>query len=104
MLVYLHKIDPFVVVIFVVRDLLVSGIRMSAAKDIVIAAGTFGKIKTGLQMCVIPFLMLDPNLIDFKLVFYLRNLAYYVLWISAVFSILSGLEYLKVWSRTKKQI
>ncbi len=102
MLLYLKRIDPFLLTILVVRDILVNGIRISAASDLnVIGAGKSGKWKTALQMSAIPLLFVNPDSLNFKIYDWLHLAAYYVLWLSVVFSIVSGLEYYKLWSKNK---
>ena len=100
MFIYLKRIDPFLVIILVIRDILVNGIRISAANKVVIAAGKYGKLKTGLQMSAMPFLFVDPVFVNLDIYYWLHNVAYYVLWISVLFSVVSGLEYYKVWAKS----
>lgn len=102
MLLYLKRIDPFLLTLLVVRDILVNGIRMSAASDLqVIGAGKSGKWKTALQMGAIPVLFLNPESLNIKIFDWLHLLAYFVLWVSVVFSIVSGFEYYKLWANKK---
>ena len=52
-------IYPFIVVLFIGRDLAVDGLRMIAVgKGKVLAANIYGKIKTVLQMVIIPVIFL----------------------------------------------
>lgn len=54
-----YYIYPFVVVIIIGRDLAVDGLRMLAnSKNIVLAANIYGKIKTVMEMIVVPILFL----------------------------------------------
>lgn len=61
---------PLIPVLFIGRDLAVDGLRMVAtSKGQVLAANIYGKIKTVLQMIVIPILFLNGfpfNYLDFK--------------------------------------
>ncbi len=53
-------IPVFCVILMVIRDLIVDGLRFLAAqKNIVIAANIFGKLKTVFQMVAIPFVLLN---------------------------------------------
>ncbi len=57
MFFYLGMLNIWILLIVVLRDILVSGIRMYAAsKDVVIPANYFGKLKTVSQMVLIIFL------------------------------------------------
>ncbi len=54
------QVLPFLVILFIGRDLAMDGLRMLAAgKGIVLAANIWGKVKTGLQMGLIPVLFLN---------------------------------------------
>lgn len=56
----LQKINVYVVLIIISRDFVISGFRLIAAsKGVVIAADWFGKVKTALQMVMIPFIIAD---------------------------------------------
>jgi CDP-diacylglycerol--glycerol-3-phosphate 3-phosphatidyltransferase len=57
MFFYLGMLNIWILLIVVLRDILVSGIRMYAAnKNVVIPANYFGKLKTVSQMVLIIFL------------------------------------------------
>jgi CDP-diacylglycerol--glycerol-3-phosphate 3-phosphatidyltransferase len=90
MLIPTNKIDPLMVIAILTRDIFISGIRSIAAADgIIIAAKPTGKWKTALQMVAIPAVMIDDRVfgISFDLV------GYWVLWLSVVLSITSGVQY-----------
>lgn len=54
-MVVLGDISPWVLILMESRELIISGVRMIAAnKNVVIAAGITGKIKTVVQMIMIP--------------------------------------------------
>lgn len=60
MLIYLEKLHPVIVIIFIAREFVISGFRLIAAgKGLVIAADKLGKIKTLLQMVFIVALLID---------------------------------------------
>ncbi len=85
-------VDPYMVIILTIRDTLIGGLRAVAATDqIVIAAKTGGKWKTGLQMVAIPATMLiglPPSLS------FISVIGYWTLWISVILSVYSGYQYL----------
>lgn len=91
------SLSIFIVITFVVRDLVVDGLRFLAAKkNIVISANIFGKLKTISQMIAIPIYLLNgwpfsyfdynwPNSLRFANVF---------MYIALFFSLLSMIIYL----------
>lgn len=63
-LVYLGRLSPILVMIIILREFAVSGLRMIAAsKGEVIAARMIGKVKTVTQMIAIIYIMFEPLLI-----------------------------------------
>lgn len=89
-----HTMPSWMLIVILLREFLVSGIRtVAAAQGIVIAAGFSGKLKTVLQMIAVPLLLIMdiPELANYE------NLIYYVaygfLWASLVMTIVSGIEY-----------
>ncbi len=89
MLVFLNKIDPYMVIIVLARDTYIGGLRAIAAADqFVIAAKPSGKWKTALQMGAIPFIMIG-NFDNLPI----ATWAYWVLWLSVILSLTSGFEY-----------
>lgn len=50
----------FCVIVMILRDLVVDGVRiLAASKGVVLAANIFGKLKTALQMVAIPLVLLN---------------------------------------------
>lgn len=98
-MVALQKIDPFMVVIILARDTLIGGLRsIAAAEGVIIAAKPTGKWKTALQMIAIPALMIDTRVIGIPF----DIVGYWVLWFSVILSVLSGLEYARSYTKTRK--
>lgn len=90
MLVPSDRIDPLMVIIILARDTFIGGIRSVAAADqIIIDAKPTGKWKTALQMIAIPAVMIDQK--AFGIPF--EKIGYYVLWISVILSLTSGIQY-----------
>ena len=98
--VQMQRISSAGVVIIILRELMVSGVRMVASeKGVVIAANTLGKIKTVTQMTAIIFILLEPLL---TFIFrYLGDSSAYIpfvgtllFFICVVMTIISGLDYL----------
>jgi CDP-diacylglycerol--glycerol-3-phosphate 3-phosphatidyltransferase len=98
-LVFLKKVDIWMVVLFISRDTLVGGIRAAASADgLIIDAQTTGKWKAALQMISIPLLMLDPihSLIPQD------KIGYYLLWFSVILSLASGWQYIQMYFALRK--
>ncbi len=105
-------IPSWAVLIIVSRELVVSVFRaIAASRDVVIAAGIWGKLKTVSQMIavvlIIGFLLLKSNgtILDYTLfgeefsslyIFGIKldSLAYAVFWISVILTMISGVEYI----------
>lgn len=55
-----HQVLPFLVVLFIGRDLAMDGLRILASgQGKVLAANIYGKVKTAIQMALIPILFLN---------------------------------------------
>ena len=98
MLIPTQKIDPLMVIVILARDTFIGGIRSVAAADgIVIDAKPTGKWKTALQMIAIPAVMIDQFYLDIPF----DKIGYWVLWISVVLSVTSGLQYFWAYQKAK---
>ena len=90
MLIPLDKIDPYMVIVILARDTLISGLRQVAAADqIIIAAQASGKWKTALQMVAIPAVIIGEK--SWGIPF--DKIGYWVLWVSTILSVTSGIQY-----------
>ena len=92
------KFPFFCVIIMIIRDLVVDGLRfMAAHKQVVIAANIYGKLKTVMQMVAIigvlingfPFVFLDYNWPMYL------HISDWLCYIATFFSVLSGVIYVK---------
>lgn len=84
------KIEPLMVIIILARDTLIGGLRSVAAADqIIIDAKPVGKWKTALQMVAIPSIMIDQLIVGIPF----QKIGYWVLWISVILSVTSGIQY-----------
>lgn len=94
-LVHLQRVDVFVALIIIGREIAISALRewmarIGAIKSV--AVHLIGKLKTTFQMVAIPFLLYDGPLL------YLGNSRYlgvWLIWISAVLTVWSMIYYLK---------
>lgn len=92
-LVDMERVSVLVAVIIIVREVLVTTLRMVAlGKDIVISAEMGGKLKTGAQITAIICLMLSwENFLWLGIDLY--DVGTTALWISVVLAIASGIQY-----------
>ena len=88
----------FLVIIMIVRDLVVDGLRfMVAKKNVVVAANIFGKLKTVAQMVAIVVVFLNGfpfSYFDYNWPAYL-HISDWLCYIATFFSVLSGIIYVK---------
>ncbi len=90
LLVYDHEAAILPVLLMIARDLVVDGLRFSAASQgEVVSAGFSGKLKTVLQMVAIPLLLLC----NFPFNYIHLPIAQIALWAAAVVSLYSGWVY-----------
>ena len=87
-------ISPWVVIIILLRECAVSGIRLAAAgTGEVIAASIWGKAKTVSQMVaiILTFVLMIFSFIPYNVTYIIVNI---VVWISTALTILSGADYI----------
>jgi|Deesub1362A_J573_1020465.scaffolds.fasta_scaffold00608_14 CDP-diacylglycerol--glycerol-3-phosphate 3-phosphatidyltransferase len=98
LLVDMARISVWVAVIIIVREFLVTGLRVVAlSKDIVIKAELGGKLKTTSQIIAIICLILGWDVMGFDL----YDAGIVLIWISIVLSIISGVQYMVTfWKKT----
>ncbi len=90
MLVHSARIEPLMVIIILARDNFIGGLRSVAAADqIIIDAKPAGKWKTALQMVAIPAVIIDQQFLGLPF----EKIGYWVLWISVILSVTSGIQY-----------
>lgn len=93
-LLYIGRMSPWAFLLIMIREFMVSGIRLlAAAKGAVIAASMLGKIKTVSQMAAIiaAIILLNP-IFEQSAAIIITNV---LIWISAAAAVISGFEY--VW-------
>ena len=99
MLLYQQKVDPFMVLLLISRDIFIGGIRsVAASNNVIIAAKPFGKWKTAIQMLAIPCICLFSK--DNYSQFY--HFGYDLLWVSVILSMISGVQYTYGYYRGRK--
>jgi len=90
-----HDLSAWVAMVVIARELAVTGLRMvAAAKNVVIAASGWGKIKTGSQMAAIAALIVEPRWLrpeEWTLWGY--EITWYLVVIMLVLTVVSGLHY-----------
>lgn len=89
LLCYLKKIDPFLIILLVSRDMYITGLRSIAAdKGLILYAKPLAKWKTALQIVGV-FLMLA----GFQTSFYVEQAGYGLLWVCVLMSWISAWDY-----------
>ena len=91
MLIPLGRIEAWIVVIILGREMAITGLRgMASNEGHVIAASSLGKYKTTFQMIALSLLLIHFEYfgIDFHIA------GTYVLWVALFFTIWSGMDYL----------
>lgn len=100
MLVPINKIDALMVIIILARDTFIGGLRsVAAAENIIIAAKPQGKWKTALQMGAIPAVIIGDTWLGIPFM----KIGYWILWISVILSITSGVEYYLGYLKSRKR-
>ena len=101
LMVYFHQANVIAVLLMIARDLIVDGLRMSAANSgEVVSAGIFGKLKTVLQMFALVFLLLK----DWPFVYMGICMDQILLWAATVASLYSGWIYFNQLKKYAKQL
>ncbi|MCM2282819.1 MAG: CDP-diacylglycerol--glycerol-3-phosphate 3-phosphatidyltransferase [Bdellovibrionaceae bacterium] len=89
---------PLMVLLLLARDIFIGGIRSVAAADgVVIAAKAAGKWKTGMQMVGIPAILIDGDLVGESVGVSLLQLGQTLLWVSVFLSLISGIQYFRLY-------
>lgn len=87
--------NPVALIIVIIREFLVSSMRLIAASQgVVLAAGKTGKVKTAVQMLsiVVILILLSAQQI-FKTALHAETTGNVLFWITAALAIISGVEY-----------
>ncbi len=88
-LVALGRLNSVIVIIIIAREFIISGFRLIAVeKGVVIAAGIWGKLKTVVQMVMVPILVADFG----GSIFYVIEQV--LIWASLVLTIVSLVDYI----------
>ena len=89
-LVDMERLAAWIAIIIIVREFLVTGLRVVAlSKDIIIPAELGGKIKTGVQIAAVLCLILNRSLFNINLF----DIGIVLIWLAMVLSIVSGVNY-----------
>ena len=100
MLVPAARVGPVVVLLLLVRDILIGGIRSVAAADrVIIDAKSAGKWKTAIQMVAIPAILIETPIFGLPL----AEIGNGLLWFSVILSLFSGYQYVQIYAQSKAQ-
>lgn len=90
MLVQLGRVPAWIAIIIISRDLMVTGLRAVAADGgVVIAADSYGKLKTVLQLVALEPLILHYNWLGIPL----RPIGIFLLYMALALTVFSGCKY-----------
>jgi CDP-diacylglycerol--glycerol-3-phosphate 3-phosphatidyltransferase len=96
MLVDMQRVAVLVAVVIIVREVLVTSLRMVAlARDIVIAAEMGGKLKTGFQIAAVIGLILPWSFAGVPF----HTLGTIAVWVALVLALVSGVQYMVIFWR-----
>lgn len=100
-LVDMERLSALIVILMVVREFLVTALRVVAlSKDIVIPAEMGGKLKTGAQITAVLCLVLTGSVIDEVIPIDLYDAGIAAVWIALVLALVSGVKYtISFWKR-----
>lgn len=83
------KLPAWIVIIILIREFTISGVRIVAAsKNVVIAASWWGKIKTNFQIFMIIVLLIPVTNV------YIKSLATFLIYGALISTVISGVEYI----------
>lgn len=100
MLIPTGRVGPVLVLLLLVRDILIGGIRAVAAADqVIIDAKATGKWKTGIQMVGIPAVLLNTPVFGVPV----YEIGLILLWISVILSLISGYQYVRLYVESKQR-
>ncbi len=89
-LVDMERLPAWIAITIVVREFLVTGLRVVAlSKDIVIPAELGGKMKTTTQIAAVLCLILKRSILNIDL----YDIGIVLIWVSLILSIVSGVQY-----------
>lgn len=90
-----HNLSAWVAMVVIARELAVTGLRMvAAARNVVIAASRWGKIKTGSQMVTVAALIVEPRwLKPEEWLLWGHKITWYLVVIMLILTVTSGLHY-----------
>lgn len=92
-LVDMERLSAWVAIIIIVREFLITGLRVVAlSKDIIIPAEMGGKLKTGAQITAVLCLILVGSFFD-NLPMDLYDIGITFVWVAVVLSVISGVRY-----------
>jgi CDP-diacylglycerol--glycerol-3-phosphate 3-phosphatidyltransferase len=96
-LVDMERLPAWIAIVIIVREFLVTGLRVVAlSKDIIIPVEMGGKIKTATQIFAVLCLILMGSIYDIDL----YDIGMILVWIALVLSVISGVRYtVSFWKR-----
>lgn len=105
MLVELKRVDSWIAIVIIGRDVAITGLRaIASSMGIVIEAKEMGKYKTAVQIMAICLLILGYPVVLFEKSVDLHYWGTVGIWLAAILSLVSALEYFfRFWTQIKGQ-
>jgi CDP-diacylglycerol--glycerol-3-phosphate 3-phosphatidyltransferase len=98
MMIPTKDISPLLVILLLMRDTLINGLRsVAASENIIIAAGQMGKWKTAVQMVAIPAALIEIPVGPLPS----YQIGIVGLWLSVILSMISGTQYVLLFIRSR---
>ncbi len=105
MLVELNRVDSWIAIIIIGRELAITGLRaIASSMGIVLAAKEMGKYKTVLQILAIVLLILDYKISLFERPMDLHLIGTIFLWFATILALVSAFDYFfRFWGYLKQK-
>lgn len=94
MLIPLGRIEAWMAVLFILREIIVTGVRgLAASEGIIIQASSMGKLKTVFQSIALGSLLIYHKINIFGLILDGKLIGNFTIWLALIVSIMSGYSY-----------
>lgn len=96
MLIPLDRVPAWMAVVFILREIVVTGIRgIAAAEGVIMPAESMGKLKTVFQSIALGTLLVYHKVNIFEFVIDVKIIGNFTLWLALITSIISGYSYVR---------
>ncbi len=104
MLIPLKRVEAWMVVIFVLREIIVTGVRgIAAAEGIIIQAESLGKLKTVFQSIALATLLIYHDINLFWVILKVKLVGIFTIYLALFTSIISGYSYINNFLKARRR-